>query len=1202
MRSTIYAILAGIPLAALSMTWVEARYLYVILAVYAIVQMIIDIFTNKIEFKVFRTTSVIMLTGYLVSLPVIAAKQGGFSFDLTFFLCMGVVAFGAIYYFFGWKKLPWTISLPIIFSFAAIILLVLRFIDFIAERLSFLFPIKRLADILFGTGIYGNKVSMTIAEANTYQISHTVMSFGPALYWLGWAGFVLLLWYYYRNKFRREYLFIIVLFIVNLWLAGTAGRFLNDSVPLIAILGGWAVWFVISKIDYKQMIRNIKSAGGGFHGIRRGVKFLHIFGILFLSILVILPNAFVAFDAAVPNKAYPLNENRTEWSNWKVDYFGEDYSGAFGLGTGKESYWVDALTWLNEQDTEIESPYDRPAFISWWDYGFYEVAIGGHPTVADNFQDGIPPAANFHTATSEQEAVVVWIVRLLEGNREDNGGKLTDEVKDILAKYTGNESRNNITRWMEAPRSSPSYENPIGLEYDDELGYDYVVGQQYHENAVYHDIVDLLVKNENTSISDDEITWLYHEIQNATGYSIRYYGVEGYDRQIFNIFAFLSDKSLLLVGAPEDDFIEMLFTGAEYDSNGNVVKSYTNEPFSTYLELSDDKKRRTAVTGTSQEYKDPYFETMFYKTYLGTYDVDNNGNKNPLGRDKLQIPCINMKHFYAEFMSDMAVYQYFNTVKAAVVIAKYYEGAYINGTILFNGQPVNNSRVVVQKNLTYSVDPDYPIDIIPIEHDKDDIIIEQNPEGKFNVIAGAGAIIQVRRVLGQGSFPLINITFNDSNDKNYAPITEEDAMRKSDNYERNLTINIEPANIEGYVYEDVNDDGVYNTSDGDKPMPDLSVYIYEITNFKEDNQIELGSPIELTTDENGYYSKTNLIPGFYRIGVSNTDGYNLALEDLALYSGNRTFNIATPKPANINGMVYYDNDLDGKYDSGEELSGATVLLELRGEEIASAVTTDDGLYSFDSLTPGKINNYDINAYTLTATKKPEYQYTETIYPEENKTTTINISIKLVPVTVSGQTTYDEQPVDGALIEFVKDNSVTRNTAEDSSATTDTNGQYSVSLQPGSYNVSITKYDGQALITTLLYQLEEGIKLVLSKGQGSATENYILDKKSVTVTGTAKYGTENIANLTITFEPADIRNGTLNSCTTTETGYTVKLTPGEDRNTYDLVTGVQEFNIDGINYTYSISNDTKQITVSKNEITSGQVFNIELERHMKDEET
>ena len=74
-------------------------------------------------------------------------------------------------------------------------------------------------------------------------------------------------------------------------------------VPVIVVLSGWIIWLFVEWIDYKQMIRNIKSAGGGFHGLRRGVKFLHIFGIIFIAIIVILPNAFIAFDAAVPSVA-----------------------------------------------------------------------------------------------------------------------------------------------------------------------------------------------------------------------------------------------------------------------------------------------------------------------------------------------------------------------------------------------------------------------------------------------------------------------------------------------------------------------------------------------------------------------------------------------------------------------------------------------------------------------------------------------------------------------------------------------------------------------------------------------------------------------------------------------------------------------------------------------------------------------------------
>ena len=43
-KSVLYAVLAGIPLAGLSMVWVEAQFLYVLIAAYAIIQYIIDIF------------------------------------------------------------------------------------------------------------------------------------------------------------------------------------------------------------------------------------------------------------------------------------------------------------------------------------------------------------------------------------------------------------------------------------------------------------------------------------------------------------------------------------------------------------------------------------------------------------------------------------------------------------------------------------------------------------------------------------------------------------------------------------------------------------------------------------------------------------------------------------------------------------------------------------------------------------------------------------------------------------------------------------------------------------------------------------------------------------------------------------------------------------------------------------------------------
>ena len=47
-KSLLYALLSGVPLAGLSMVWVEAQFLYVVIALYAIIQILIDIFTSKI--------------------------------------------------------------------------------------------------------------------------------------------------------------------------------------------------------------------------------------------------------------------------------------------------------------------------------------------------------------------------------------------------------------------------------------------------------------------------------------------------------------------------------------------------------------------------------------------------------------------------------------------------------------------------------------------------------------------------------------------------------------------------------------------------------------------------------------------------------------------------------------------------------------------------------------------------------------------------------------------------------------------------------------------------------------------------------------------------------------------------------------------------------------------------------------------------
>jgi len=1170
-KSVLYALLAGVPLAALTMTWVEAQYLYVIIAIYAVVQMFVDIFTDKIELPVFRTTSVVLFSGYLISLPIIVSL-GGISLNTPLFLCIAITAFGVVYYIFGRKKIPWTLSLPAIFSIGAIALVFLYFIEDLAASFPFLSPLRKLSEVIFGAGIYGSKVSMTIAEANTYQISHTVMSFGPSLYWLAWGGFLLLLYHYYKNKQRKEYLFIIMLFVVNIWLAGTAGRFLNDMVPLIAILGGWIVWMFVDLVDYRQMLRNIRSAGGGIHGIRRGIKFLHVFGILFIAFVVILPSTFVAFDAAVPNTG-KLKDDGESWTTLKAYMYGDDkYRGAFGLGVGKERYWADAFNWLSEQDKHVEDPTQRPAFISWWDYGFYEVALGDHPTVADNFQDGIPTAANFHTSTSEKEAVVVLSIRLLEGNRYFNNGKFTDDVVQVLENHLGENNTVKVTGWIENPWSAPSHGKPIGAEYDVETSKEYRVGQQYSENAFYHDIVELLTNefidpetNETISLTDEEITWLYHDLQEATGYSIRYYGVEGYDRQIFNIFGFLSDKSLLLVNGIADDFIELVYQGYTVDSQGEIDERDKTWSAKEIMDMSREARRFVVVQRTNQIYKDPYFETMFYKTYIGPAKELEDGSKAEFD---YQIPCIDMKHFYAEYISDLSKYPYSNTGKGAVVIAKYYEGAYVNVTVTFNGDPVN-AEVAAVSNLTYYGDL-----TIPIDHDK-----ETTTNGNFSLIIGAGARLQIRRIYSEEMqirpFILKNVTFDGETGSETAPITDDDAMRKGTNYERILNISIEPATVGGYIYIDNDDDGSYNKS-VDTPLQNVNVSVYDISYI-------LPAATNIT-NESGFYNASDLLPGFYLIRAEQ-NGFVIRDQLAELFEFNNYQDLSQMKHSAIEGKVFFE-------DESNTISDASVKLTYRRKDPAGNIEEEILVNSTTTGANGEFNfskTLVSGEYELNVTKGNEFRKAEQITLNENETLVHNVLLEFTPVTVTGAATYNGIAVGEVDISFSPDESVENNTAIEQTVTSGEDGLYEIDLSPGSYRVTVEDYEivEEERERILVYSFYD--KLNVSVGEISKSYDISLSKNSATVRGYTSFEGTNKANVTnIKFEPnisvvnySAIYSRTVQS---NETGqYSLELSPGSY-----IVTVNHSFSENGQNYTYTFNGT---LTIEEKDIELGITYNI-----------
>ena len=1034
-KSILYAIMGGIPLAALSMTWVEHEFLYTVIAVYIVVQMIIDIFTTKIDIRVPRSGFITLFTGYLISLPVLITR-GGFQLDIPLSLCIGIGIFGLIYILLKRNNIPWTLSLPSLFILAAATVGFLFFIPTLAESFPVLSPLTRFSSILQGTGIYGNKVSLTIAEAGTYGISQTVMSFGPALFWVAWIGFIFIGYHYLKHNNRRDLLFFLVLFLIQIWFIGIAGRFMNDLVPFVALFSAWLILYLIRKFDYKAMIKNIKSAGSGWRGIRKGVSFLHIFGILFVAFIVLFPNAYLSLDAAVPGKD-------------KQEVFGDLPAGAFpGGGVGKEIYWVNAFSWLADQDTEIPHPKDRPGFISWWDYGFYEVAVGEHPTVADNFQDGIPPAANFHISTSEKQAVSIWIIRLLEGNVKENRGKLSNSVVTSLETYLEDNDSTDLVNWLENPEQSPSYGSPIAAQYSPNISEKYPVGQQWPMNAVYHDGTEIL-----TTLSDENITRLYRDVQDTTGKSIRYYGVEGYDEQIFNIFAFLADKSLLLVASREDANPEDAFDQIKYVTQNGQELTY--EQVKT---RSDQENRNDPIVNTRTVHKDAYYNTTFYRVYIGPRQ---NQRVN-------QFPCYNMKHFYADFISPIA---YPGTQRSSVVIAKYYEGAYINGTITC----LNASLQFVQTTV---------FDNYGVPHNTE--ITDEN--GTFSLLSGAGNIIlQLAYRTQQDNLVLDEITFNQSSGSVFAPISDEEAMRTGDYYRNIGEITIDPSTISGYVYKDENNNGSYDPS-VDTPLSDITVYVRDEFGVYQ-SAPSLVYPSSVTTDENGYYEIADILPSKYNLTVLDENDFLIYAESHIIDPGNHSINVSKPVEGNAEGTVYFDENQNDQMDSGEEMSGVTVdLLYITtgtNKLVDTLITGSDGTYAFTDLVPGD--------YQLNLTKLPDYETKQNIVINENSTTQTNISMQYAKITVTGTTKNQDtlNPVANMSITFSPDTGVVNNTAVRQTTKSDTNGAYRIDLMPGTYNVTVMQTVEEDNVN-VTYSYSE--QLILSIGQGSASYDILLAKE------------------------------------------------------------------------------------------------------------
>ena len=1000
-----YAGLAGMTIAMIAMSWKGFPYIMAIIAIYLGFQMLINAFRRVDSL----TTG--MLGLITLGLPVILSypyyHTMGFVatwWEAPAYILLGYILMSTL--MITTRDLPW---LLVIGSAGFIGLFFYLLLTYVFTELGFL--------LFSGQGYFvRTKLFDTIAEAQPPKFADFVFAFGPVSIWLGIFGVIWMTYQLFnQNLWKKDYLFVMVWAFVSLYMAQSAVRFIFNATPIVSLISGWVTWQIIQWAEFPKVLQIWTSYWGkrgnlfyalslvsvtigfwffftisilvGFltaiilivlimvvghmdaqdddqyrfrdrlSGLRKAFEMKRPLVALFVGLFIFLPNTFYGYDAGVPFQDKKEHDadiyNFLSYDFFRPDEF--DYGqrnnatlypeGVTGMYTTNLSsnqlwymgntgpsfpsdYWIEGLEWLAKQDTN-ETPENRPGFMAWWDYGFWAIDIGEHPTVADNFQFGYQIAGNFISSQSEHEAISLLLYRILETEIDRDTGKFNSEVRTkILDGYLNEE---NISAF-EHIVMNPSDYIPQKADGSDE--------DVHKRNAAIRAGNPILMTMDTTTISD--LLW---EMEQLTGKSIRY---------------FAADERMMAYG-PKQGQTGILYapvTLADYQINDFVEVQYqlSNGQTLPASEVAELLKTNPSLTIDSDVlvYKDRFLNSMFFRAFIGWSAPDIGrpiedgipGITGPITQEQLApLPGWNLTHFK---LVKSAGYR-----DAQLRMLKYYDGATIQGTIATpDGDPVANANVTV-------------LDELNIPHGT----ATTDKNGNYSVLAVAGNL-SLSISLGDKISDIEKVYKTSNNilarEENII-ISEEAAMRTPGvNSTFNIDIEIDPTNITGRLYWDLNKDDVFSGVD------DQALAITEVKAKNIRSEVET----IVNTNANGRYEFNGLAPGEYLITTEiNDHEVEVAsyLGQAALRKGQDIEIDDALQPSTIWGELTTEEELQTQeitvslYD---ETNGSLIKQTFLNTEVLSSNCPNDGdsrpvSFCFEQLLPGnyvlKVENEGILA-------------------------------------------------------------------------------------------------------------------------------------------------------------------------------------------------------------------------------------------------
>jgi dolichyl-phosphooligosaccharide-protein glycotransferase len=586
-----WAVFTGVALGTLALAWQGYSFAIAAIVVFLAFAMIVERIRRVDSFGLYVVTWIVGLVGFPMAVPYYL-PQGLFAgwFDLPLLVFFGALAI--LLPFLLLRDLPYVFSIPILVLIAGA---GIGLLDVVNHAF--------FVNIVTGQGYFVKTlVYSTVAEAQAPSIDALILGYGVITFFLAFVGFALILVRLVRGRFPRILMVFGVFGVISIYLPVSAAKFFFLGSAAFALLAAEAIVRALEVADYPQLRRTVVSLSdrrSQLGAFRRAFKARHVL-VMVVLVGILLPNIWYAVDAGIPyNLKSQYNQQiyntlppplRTSPSNASSFYLG---AAGTQLDTPTQ-YDENGYDWLALQDTNVPQP-QRPAFVSWWDYGFQAVAEGKHPTVADNFQNGIDPAGNFLLSQNESQAIGILATTLLTAEATESGQPyLPPALNAVLARdgvdlATLHSLMTNTSQDIQLVLAHPERYLPVDPTHID--------GQ----NALYDTMAWFL-----GGLPGDGTAQVYNDVQAYTGWSIRYAMVDsrlfpfsGSNTGIFYAPADLTDRIIGAGGAPTS-----YYTVSVVGSDGNTYPLGSVPP-------------GVASVSYNINYEAPFYNSMIYKIFIG---------------------------------------------------------------------------------------------------------------------------------------------------------------------------------------------------------------------------------------------------------------------------------------------------------------------------------------------------------------------------------------------------------------------------------------------------------------------------------------------------------------------------------------------------------------------------------------------------------